>query len=278
MLFKGKKVLIWCVGLLITACEQKYVKQIEPIQSFSSIDFSSIKPESLVIFDVDETLIQPEDTFLINEHTPQGKDFIQKLIQTYPIMKSDNHIASIMLQEAQRPLLEPSVIHHINKLKNRGVFVIACTAMNTGPYGIHSSLEEWRYNHLKFLGFEGTFSNTLFPISYLERKPIFYKGLLATDLQSKGPIVGKFIDVMKLKLKDIIMIDDDNDCLLSVKNECEKRGINFKGYEYKGSKTVPWDEDLVQFQSDYLIKHKKWLSDKVAKALMVNKVYKPLGA
>lgn len=270
-MLKGKKVLIWCISLLVSACEQKYIMKIETIQSFESIDFSSINPESLVIFDVDETLIQPVDTFLINEHTTQGKNFRQKLIQTYPTMKSDNHIASIMLQEAQRPLLEPNVIHHISKLKNRGVFVIACTAMNTGSYGIHSSLEEWRYNHLKSLGFEGSFSNTKFPIFYLERKPIFYKGLLATDLQPKGPIVGKFIDAMNLKPKDIIMIDDDNDYLLSVKAECEKRSINFKGYEYKGYKTAPWNEDLVQFQADYLFKHKKWLNDKAAKALMVNR-------
>lgn len=270
-MFKSKKVLIWCIGLLISACEQKYISNIETIQSFNSIDFNSIKPESLVVFDVDETLIQPVDTFLINEHSTEGKDFLKKLMQTYPVIKSDNHIASIMLQEAQRPLLEPSVIHDVSKLKNRGVFVIACTAMNTGPYGIHSSLEEWRYNHLKSLGFEGSFGNTIFPISYSVRKPIFYKGLLATDLQPKGPIVGKFIDAMKLKPKDIIMIDDDNDCLLSVKAECEKRSINFTGYEYKGYKTAPWDEDLVQFQADYLFKHKKWLNDKDAKALMATR-------
>ncbi|AIL13402.1 hypothetical protein IM40_07685 [Candidatus Paracaedimonas acanthamoebae] len=268
MLLGKKNILSLFLILLVCACKSNHPQQIEPIQSFNAIDFNSIKPGSLVIFDVDETLIQPVDTFLVNEHTPQGKAFRQKLIQTYPILKSDNHIASIMLQEAQRPLLEPNVIHHINRLKNSGVFVIACTGMNTGPYGIHNSLEEWRYNHLKSLDFEGSFNDIVLKISYSGRNPVFYKGLLATDLKPKGPIVGIFIDALKLKPQNIIMIDDDYDYLLSVKNECEKRNISFQGYEYKGSKTLPWDEDLVQFQADYLVKHKKWLSDKAVRTFM----------
>ncbi len=268
---------VFLIAIALSACNHQQPTQIKTIQSFSEVNFDSITSGNLVIFDVDETLIQPIDTFLINEQTSQGQVFKQKLIRDYPILENDNnHIASIMLKEAQRPLLEPAVIHHINKLKNRGVFVIACTAMNTGPYGINNSLEEWRYNHLKSLGFEGSFNNTLLRLASLKCHPIFYKGLLATDLQPKGQIIGAFIDAVKLKPKAIIMIDDDYDYLLSVKHECEKRNINFQGYEYKGSKTLPWDEDLIQFQADYLLKYKKWLSDKEAKTLMNKQLSPPV--
>lgn len=59
-----------------------------------------VKSESLIVFDDDEILIQLEDTFLINEHTSQGRSFKEKLIRDYLILaQENNHIANIMLNE-----------------------------------------------------------------------------------------------------------------------------------------------------------------------------------
>ena len=64
------------------------------------------------------------------------------------------------------------------------------------------------------------------------------------------------------------MFDDNVDYLTSVKDECAQRNIIFKGYNYLGAKEKAWDEPLIRFQIDYLINHKHWLDDDMARALM----------
>ncbi len=152
-----------------------------------------------------------------------------------------------MLQEALRPLLEPIVVQKVNELKAKKIPVIVCTGMNTGPYGSLSSLEEWRYNHLKSLGFQGSYESLVFKVTGFKRNPVFYKGIISTDLESKAPAIGVLLDQMKLKPHKIVMFDDGLPCLQSVQEECEKRGIDFQGYQYQGFHSKPWDEALIQF-------------------------------
>lgn len=250
------------ITLSICACQQRHHTQpIEPIHSFNEVDFSTIQADTLVVFDVDETLTQPTDTYLINEHTPQAEAFKKKLFQQHPEVKDWNGLASIMLQEAPRPLIEPMVVQKIKELETRNILIIVCTGMNTGPYGSLPSLEEWRYNSLKSLGFQGSYETLVFKVIGFNRYPVFYKGVLSTDLEVKGPVLGAFLDEVKLKPHKIVMFDDDLPCLQSVQQECEKRGIGFQGYQYLGAHAKPWDETLIQFQADYLIKNRKWLND-----------------
>jgi hypothetical protein len=241
----------------ISACGDN----IKTIHSFDEVNFNDITPDDLVIFDVDDTLIQPVDAYLINEHTPPGKALQQTLLQQYPQVKDWANLVSIMLKEAQRPLIEPSIVEKIQDLQRRNVSVIACTGMNVGEKGIYKSLEEWRYNHLKSLGFEGSFNQQEFRVSGFKKNPGFYKGLLSTDLEWKGPVIGAFLDKMKLHPKRIIMFDDTLDELKTVQKECAKRGIVFQGYNYKGAKSKPLNEDIARIQADYLISHHHWLTD-----------------
>lgn len=260
------------MSLSICACQhQKQTQSIEPIHSFNVVDFHAIEPNTLVVFDVDETLTQPTDTYLINEHSPQAEAFKKKLFQQHPEVKDWNALASIMLQEAPRPLIEPIVVQKIKELEARHILMIVCTGMNTGPYGSLPSLEEWRYNSLKSLGFQGSYESLVFKINGFNRNPVFYKGVLSTDLEVKGPVLGAFLDQVKLKPHKIVMFDDDLPCLQSVQKECEKRGIAFQGYQYQRAHSKPWDKALIQFQADYLIKHKKWLNDDEVRFLMMQK-------
>ncbi|MDP4155670.1 MAG: DUF2608 domain-containing protein, partial [Bacillota bacterium] len=251
-----KSVFLLFISFSICACQQQEKTQpIEPIHSFNDVDFSTIEPNTLVVFDVDETLTQPTDTYLINEHSPQAEAFKKKLFQQHPEVKDWNGLASIMLQEAPRPLIEPVVVQKIKELEARGILVIACTGMNTGPYGSLPTLEEWRYKHLKSLGFQGSYGDLIFKVKGLEQNPVFYKGILATDTELKGPILGAFLDQVRLTPHKIVMFDDHLHFLESVQRECEKRGIAFHGYQYQGAHAKPWDEALIQFQADYLIRN-----------------------
>lgn len=257
--------------LSLISCEHSPVRDISPISSFSEVDFAEVPEHSLAIFDVDETLIQSIDAYLIKEHSDKGKRFKQKFISDNPTVKEWDALVSTMVLTAERPLIEPDIFNKISLLHKRNIPVIALSGMNTGRIGTIKNLEEWRYNHLRSLGFEGSFRKHIIPIKGFTRHPIFCKGILATDLEEKGPVLGKFLDAMHLNPSHIIMFDDDLDYLRSVKNECSKRHIPFQGYHYQGFKSKEWDEELIHFQAPYLVKNNVWLSDKDAKILLTTK-------
>lgn len=248
---------------------------IHEINSFDVVDFNKIgSAGALVLFDVDETLIQPEDGYVRNAHSQRAKDFRESLKQRYSDIKDWNKLAGIILIEAKRPLIEPQVIDKIAILKKRRMTILAITAMNTGKHEPYGRLEEWRYQHLKSLGFQGDFQDQSFPIEGFGARPVFYKGIIATDLEPKGKVLGVVLDKLKLMPSEILMFDDHLDFLESVEKECQKRHIAFVGFHYKGAKKRLWDQDLIEFQADHLIHHQKWLSDQEASILMKDQYYR----
>jgi hypothetical protein len=247
---------------------------IQKIQSFKDVNFDTIQPDSLVVFDVDDTLIQPVDTILINAHTAQAKKFLEWLKKTYPI---DWDLAGSVfkhwqLYKAKSRLIEPSIIDTIEQLKTRDIPVIACTFIYTGYRGgTKEPLEKWRYNHLKSLGFEGSYTTKIIKFDVDNNHPVFYKGILATDKVPKGIAIGAFLDAIGVHPKIIIMFDDTYDFLFSVQQECISRGIIFQGYQCQGAKPKAWDEDLIKFQGRYLVEHGQWLSDQEAQNMRTYK-------
>ncbi|MBN8827972.1 MAG: DUF2608 domain-containing protein [Sphingobacteriia bacterium] len=251
--------------LLIISCTYtQKTQQVKEIYSFKEANFDLPK-NTLVIFDVDETLIQPLDSYLINEHTKQGKEFRSNLIKSHPEVRDWDYLVSIILRDAKRPLIEPYVIDIINSLKN--IKFIALTGMNTGRLGMYSELAEWRYEHLKSLGFQGSFADKVIKFNADNRSPIFFKGILATDLTPKGPVLIKFLKEIDYYPKAIVMFDDDLEHLNSVSDACKKLGINFMAYYYKGAKSKAWNQNIINYQTEYLLKHKGWLSDDEVKNL-----------
>ena len=241
--------------------------QILPIKSFHEVNFDAIEPKTLVLFDVDETLIQPRDALVMNLFSPQGKELIARFKQKYPALDV-TYIHSLMSLQAARPLIEPDIIPIITRLKQREIPVIACSYMYTGPYGVLSTTQEWRYEHLKLLGFNGSYDDRIINFKFGSKNPVFYKGILAVDLSPKGPVMGMLLDSMILQPTKIVVFDDRLDHLQSIEEECKKRGIRCEGYHYQGAIERPWDELLAQFQVEYLLAHKKWLSDQMARAMM----------
>lgn len=258
-------------SLLFSSCSNSVSSSIKDIKSYKEVDLENIiDSTTLVLFDVDETLIQPEDSFLINEHTERGLEFRRSFIQKNPEIMKMHDIGGILLEQAARPLIEKEVIDIINILKKNNINVFAITAMNTGEYSSIGRMEKWRYSHLKNLGFEGTHKNEDFFLNGFKRNPVFYKGIIATDLEDKGKVLIDVLDQINLKPHKIIMFDDSLEFLESVEKACNKRQINFFGYRYNGAKKKDWNEKLISFQFEYLIKHKKWLSDEEAEQKMTN--------
>jgi hypothetical protein len=104
----------------------------------------------------------------------------------------------------------------------KGISVIACTFLNAGSYGILSCVEQWRHTHLQSLGFYGSWQDKVFGFEFERIKPVFYKGILVTDLSSKGTALSGFLDAINLNFYKIIMFYDSRDYLISVEEVCKK--------------------------------------------------------
>ena len=88
---------------MLTGCAQS---EILPIQSHQHTNLDLITKDTLVVFDVDETLIQPVDTYLVNEHSARGKTFLKAFVASHPKFKDWDVLTSILLTQAKRPLIE----------------------------------------------------------------------------------------------------------------------------------------------------------------------------
>lgn len=251
--------------LLLISCVRH---EIQVLHTHKHIHIDSITNGTLVIFDVDETLIQPVDMYLINEHTPQGRAFLHAFIKKHPEVKDWDTLTSTLLQQAQRPFIEASIPIIMQKMRDKGAKIIALTAMNTGKVGNILSLEHWRYNHLKGLGFEGDFQNYIIALEGFQRNPVFYKGIAAADLENKGDVLTVLLKSLNYHPQLIVVIDDDLSALRSIQQACHDLKIPFYGYHYKGYKRAQWNKDLIQFQADYLVKNKQWLSDSKAEVYL----------
>lgn len=245
-------------------------RSVTTINSFTEVNFDHYDKDTLVLIDVDETLIQPVDAVLINQHNPKQKQFRKKLKEKYNLVdqKAADYRARLVLEQAKRPLIEPIIISIVKELQSRNVSVIAFTGMNTGKKDT-LLMEQWRYEHLSSLGFHGSWEER---IQYFEpihgKKPVFYKGVLCTGLFDKGPVFKTFLETFNVAPKKVVFFDDTLDYVLSVEKICKEKGIAFEGYVYKGAKTAAWDDELFEAQADWLINHNEWLDDAAVRAMM----------
>ena len=126
-------------------------------------------------------------------------------------------------------------------------------------------MEAWRYGQLKGVGFEGSFPDTVFKIPEFQRNPVFFRGIIATDLEDKGKVLEVVLDKLGITPPEIVMFDDTLEHLQSVAKICREHKIPFEGYHYKGAKIKPWNEKLIRFQAETLMHKKIWVSDHLAK-------------
>lgn len=243
---------------------------IQTISSFKEINWEILPPKTLVIFDVDETLITPADILL----KPIGGSFKEwgKLKPDEPD-QFQNYL-SIMLASTNYVLVDNEAPNVIQSLSQKGMFAMGLTACSTGAVGVIESMEQWRIDQLNALGIDfSLFFDEEFIFSELvaktSRSPIFKNGILFTgDFQAahqstKGQLFNVFLDLINWKPEQIVFIDDDKKHLEAM----NPRGIPLQRYLI--AKPSPrLDEKIAQFQLQTLIESDKWISDKEAKKLL----------
>jgi FMN phosphatase YigB (HAD superfamily) len=234
---------------------------------------------SLVLFDVDDTLIEPASVLFRSKIANENDGpWIGELFSTVfaNAKHSVDYYLSILQSQEVPLLIEKNIVQTITSLQDRGVKVLALTALWTGAYFTIPSVPEWRLNKLKELGID--FSKTNFPDMTFDELPqeeghfpMLYHGILCTIQISKGQVLGAFLDRIQWKPDQVVFFDDNLERVESVAQEMQKRKIPFHGYHYKGADFVPGElnKEVAEFQLKYLVEHEEWLSEEEARALIV---------
>ena len=250
-------------------CTFSQVKTIDSFAQASTVLLAADK-NTLVLFDVDETLIIPASvtmrTKTKEQHQQWLKQTLDSMIKSLP-KPEDYYFDNWAITET--PLvIEPSIIATIKSLQDRGVKVLALTNLSTGSRYQIQSLPEWRFAKLHDVGID--FSKVSIPDTIFTDLPIkngtypvLSHGILATNQESKGLVLGAFLDYIKWKPKHVIFFDDSLKRVNEVAQEMCRRNISFTGYHYQGADYVPGDLDkeVAAFQFKYLFEHERWLND-----------------
>lgn len=243
---------------------------------------------TLVVFDIDDVFIRPQDQILHLAHTSLRDKLIEQ-IKNKVSFEDFMMLSSIVYLAYKTVLVDPKILDTLALLKERNIKHIALTAAWTGKMGRISSIEQWRVETLKNLGidFSGSFPdfkeiiftdlNSLDP----GRFPMFKDGILLTCKVKKGKVLARFLQEYYSRallrtgpapqFTRIIFIDDLRKNLESVAHYCQDANIEFQGFEYTASKKqaeFPLNEKRAKMQFDILQQEQRWASDSEVDSLL----------
>lgn len=251
---------------------------IDSIDSFvDSKIFDTFDSDTLVVLDIDDTLISSEDIF---DHGECYKTFIDLVIQgrsklaTPQEKEAYQNTISLIFLEPKRNLIETQIPLYIEALKKKGVKVVALTSCLNGKFGLLNKVEDWRHDQLQNLGlnFADTFSFPSFFLQGFDQKnhnpPLFDRGILYCYGYSKGDALKAFLEAISLEPRRIFFADDILSNVEDVHNKLapiEVTGCHFTGARLSADRI---NLDLIRFQYEYLIQNNKWLPDVEALKLL----------
>lgn len=228
---------------------------------------------TLVIFDIDEVLLQPQDQILNIKNSTQLQNMFYSIRPKLTAPQIQELDSLIMLQRQVEPV-DSRFIDLIKKLQTKQIRVLALTQCSTGSLGKVPNLENWRIKELKKLGYhfdkswqdiKTKYFNTLKSTVDLKRTPAFKQGIIFSCGVPKGDTLKAFLDYINLVPKNIIFIDDKIKNIASIEQFTKQNNIAFLGIHYTKaatSKLPILNHDIVKLQLDTLHKTHKWLSDK----------------
>jgi hypothetical protein len=239
--------------------------------SFLEKQIASLDERDLVVFDMDDVLIVPQDAIL---HEKARKE-LQKIESHYMphISQAEKiHLSSYVWKNATTVLVEPQIPALIASLQNQGVKVIVLTAAQVGRFGVIDDILTFRIRELKEKGISLV---AAFPeIDILELtelnqgkgSPVFSQGVILSNRFPKGKVLANFLAQINWKPRRLVFIDD-----LFVNHESMEEELSevadlqcwhFTGTE-KHIKEI--DYPIAHLQIRTLFAEKIWLSDAEAK-------------
>ena len=252
----------WTAFCMIVCIPFMYAAEIIKTHDFGRIEEESYKLEkdALLLFDVDATLIVPDDAIL----KPKGKDLFKELIGGY----TDRDLFREIRMQAPHSLVDNRSIVLVQRLLEQQVPVIAFTA---APAKIKETTQPgtWRVAELKRFGID--FRSSFPTCDYLElpqssnqqQCPLYKHGVLYSSLHPKGDILVAFLHHMNFRPSKVIFVDDEIEHVHSVMTCLKREGIECIGIHYTAANELPCalNPEQASYQVEYFIQHDVWLSD-----------------
>jgi hypothetical protein len=190
--------------------------------------YKHLQPEMLVIFDIDNTLIEPVQELgtnqwfenRIKEYISYGcskQDALEKALREW------NAIQNVTLVK----LVEPDIACIMKDLQNKG-----CTVMGLTTRGLGISTCTLHQLQTVNIDLEMT-APTDQEIFFMNGKGVLFRGgILFTAGTHKGDALEKFLKAIDYKPSSIMFINDKLSHLLPVEEYCGKFAIPFAGIRY----------------------------------------------
>lgn len=222
---------------------------------------SQLNRDALVLFDVDATLIVPNDALL----KPSNKQFLKELLPSHP---NRNLFREIHMQ-ANHSLVDSQSVAYIEHLQQQTP-VIAFTLAEADPKN-SGNMGQWRVLELKRFGFD--FSSAFpscaalkLPKSPHKRQAPFYTlGVLYTSLHPKSDVLKHFFEHLQWTPSKVVYIDDDITHINAVAAYLDQVGIPCIAIHYTAAEAAyPYNHAVGAFQINHFLTHGIWLSDQEA--------------
>ena len=272
--------------LVTPACWQRYnptqwlrlTSNIHEVKNLHLLEqeIPKLDEHSLVIFDIDDTLVIAENGFG-SRHNKKGFAIWYPLYEKLRKAISRDKLKVLLSRmDVESQLIDKNVIHLIDLIKKQNAKVCALTLAFTGKCGDEEHNEEHRFQTLQKLGidFRSSFpeyeSFTLSELVTEDSVPMFHKGILLTAYSTKGQTLTVFLNTINWWPNKIIFIDDRIEKLEDVARIAKEKNIEFLGLHYLATEDLPCDVDpkVAEFQMNYLLEHEQWVGEEKAKELM----------
>ncbi len=249
---------------------------IHSVKNFDLLEkeIPNLDNNTLVIFDIDETLLTRKDKLL---RTPLVTTKYAKMIPKDKFFPA----FSRAFKEGKFELTNKKLPELIERIKSTSAKIIALTNVTSGSLGVIESYPDFRVRECAQFGFD--FSNSFPHIKTLEiptlqqtlngKFPLFKNGIICTNGVSKETVLMAFLRKIKWKPKKVIFIDDLKEYVEKIADVMKKENIDFLGLHYVKHKDRSKDvnEKVSDIQFKYLIEKDIWLSDDEAAQLLESK-------
>lgn len=219
------------------------VNQMQEVFSF----FQHADSDTLIIFDVDMVLVQPNDPAFQMANMKRHSNIAKKIMKEMPHEKQMIFL-SLMTIKSQPLLIDPQIPQQLSRLHQRGIPSMALTANLTGEFSIIKSMEKWRVEGLRQLGIDFSQSAPYQCSIAFYHLPSF-RGNYSTYLDgilfvngttcSKGEALLAFLHQMQVHPKKIIFVDDREENLRSVEAALRGKEIDYQALHFVGAQDFP---------------------------------------
>ncbi|MDP0561373.1 MAG: DUF2608 domain-containing protein [Candidatus Endonucleobacter sp. (ex Gigantidas childressi)] len=241
------------------------------IHNISSLK-SHISPNTLILFDIDNTLIEPVQTLASDQWFCWRIEHYESLGNKHPEaldMALMEWSAAVNMTKVKE--VEPSAHELIEYLQSNNYIVMGLTTRS--PSLSTATIKQLKSVQIQLLQTAPSKEEVIF----LNPREVIYKnGILFTAGTNKGNALLNLFTLINQKLPEkVLFINDKKSHLKQVQQACEDNNISFIGlrYDYLDRKVQEFSQDIAEYQLQHF---SKLLSDDETRKAIDELAAKPL--